>query len=133
MANEFKRMFPNASRSVVVANTDNPELFREGTYDQKTKADAVRPKLEPSGKSGALRARKGKDADSRHFLVRVTSIRRILLDEDNLCEKYVVDCCRYAGLLPSDRPGQTKIEVCQRKAGKEEDEATIVEIYELTP
>lgn len=65
--------------------------------------------------------------------MRVTSIRRRLIDEDNLCEKYAVDCCRYAGLLPGDGPGQTQIEIRQRKALKGEEEATLVEIYQLTP
>lgn len=73
-----------------------------------------------------------KRRDTRRFLVRVTSVRRRLIDEDNLCEKYAVDCCRYAGLLPGDGPGQTKIEVIQRKASKEEEECTVIEIFQLT-
>ncbi len=66
------------------------------------------------------------------FLVRITSCRRRLLDEDNLCEKYHVDLCRYAGVMPDDAPGEVKIEVCQKKTEKEETEKTIIEVYELT-
>lgn len=71
-------------------------------------------------------------ADSARFLVRVTSVRRRLIDEDNLCEKHVIDCCRHAGVIPDDRPGQTKIEVCQRKIQKWEAEHTLVEVFQLT-
>jgi len=63
------------------------------------------------------------------FLVRVTSYRRRLLDEDNLCEKFHVDLCRYAGIIPSDAPGQTKIEVSQKKVGSKEAEFVRIEIY----
>jgi hypothetical protein len=61
----------------------------------------------------------------------VTSLRRRLIDEDNLCEKYVVDCCRYAGLLPGDGPGTTEIKVRQKKVGSEAEECTVVEIFEI--
>ena len=64
------------------------------------------------------------------ILVRVTSIRNRLLDEDNLCEKYHVDLCRYAGALPDDTPDKVKIEVCQRKAAKGERERTEIVINE---
>lgn len=74
---------------------------------------------------------KEKAGDRPRLFVRVTSVRRRLIDEDNLCEKYAVDCCRYAGLLPGDGPGQTRIQVTQRKAGKEEPEQTVIEIFEI--
>jgi hypothetical protein len=62
------------------------------------------------------------------FLVRVTSIRTRLLDEDNLCEKYHVDLCRYAGIISGDEAGTAKIETSQRKAKKGEAEHTLIEI-----
>lgn len=64
------------------------------------------------------------------ILVRVTSVRVRLLDEDNLAEKYVVDCCRYAGLIPSDAPATTKIEVAQRKCEAGETEHVLIEIFQ---
>lgn len=69
-------------------------------------------------------------ADGR-FLIRLVSVRKRLADEDGLCEKYLVDCCRYAGLLPNDAPGICKIETTQRKAQKGEQEHT--EITIITP
>lgn len=130
---DIKRLFPNASRSVLAANLDHPEFPGIRASKQKEADDAVCPELEPSNRVGILPKGKAKKADTRRFLVRVTSIRSRLIDEDNLCEKFVVDCCRYAGLLPGDGPGQTKIEVSQRKVGKEEPESTLVEIFELNP
>lgn len=69
--------------------------------------------------------------NSYGFLVRVTSFRKRLLDEDNLCEKYHVDLCRYAGVLPCDSPDKVKIEVGQKKIGSKEVEKTLVEVWEL--
>lgn len=126
--------FPNASQSILDLADDSTVQPPNSKLPpaEREQALALRPKLERDPGNGALGARKAKAGDPRCFLVRVTSIRRRLIDEDNLCEKYLVDCCRYAGLLPGDGPGQTRIEVAQRKAGKEEDEATLVEIFEVS-
>jgi hypothetical protein len=71
--------------------------------------------------------------DSARFLVRVVSYRKRLLDEDNLCEKAIVDCLRYARIVPGDAPGTTRIETTQKKVGKGEAEKTLIEIYEIEP
>ena len=62
------------------------------------------------------------------ILVRIESIRKRLLDEDNLVSKYHTDLCRYAGLIPSDAPGICKIETTQRRAEKGEIEHTEITI-----
>jgi hypothetical protein len=62
------------------------------------------------------------------ILIRIESIRKRLLDEDNLVSKYHTDLCRYAGLIPSDAPGVCKIETTQRKAAKGEEERTEITI-----
>lgn len=112
----------------------NPELpERQECQGSKTSDHApVRAELERRDATGDVGKGKAKGGDSRRFLVRITSVRRRLIDEDNLCEKYVVDCARYAGAIPDDSPGTTRIETRQLKAEKEEDERTIVEIFELT-
>lgn len=84
--------------------------------------------MERDSEPGALGAAKEKAGDSGRILVRVVSVRKRLIDEDNLCEKYVIDCCRYAGLIPGDDPAGTKIETTQRKALKGEEEHTLIEI-----
>lgn len=89
-------------------------------------------KLESNLGNASLGAGEVQGRTGQKFLVRITSIRRRLLDEDNLCEKYHVDLCRYAGVIPDDEAGETKIEVCQKKAGKEEIERTVIEVYDYT-
>lgn len=88
-------------------------------------------KLESNSGNAALDSKKVQGQSGQKFLVRITSFRKRLLDEDNLCEKYHVDLCRYAGVLPDDAPGEVKIEVCQKKTGKEEPEKTLIEVFEL--
>jgi len=63
-------------------------------------------------------------------LVRFTSVRKRLLDEDNLCAKFHCDLLRYAGLISGDEPGKTSIKTTQRKAGKGEAEHTAIEIID---
>lgn len=88
-------------------------------------------KLESNPCNAALGQKEVQGRIGQKFLVRITSIRKRLLDEDNLCEKYHVDLCRYCGALPTDTPDEVKIEVCQKKAGKKEPEKTIVEVFEI--
>lgn len=122
--------FPNASPDLLARN---PQLCfsQERAGGEASDVAPVRPKLERHAAASAVGKKKPQAGDSRRFLVRVTSFRRRLIDEDNLCEKYVVDCCRHTGLLPGDGPAETKIEVCQVKAGKEETERTLIEIFAL--
>lgn len=111
---EILKRYPRASESFLRANA--------------TDGARPRPVVERSAGVGTLGPKKTKAVDPRKFLVRVTSFRRRLLDIDNLCEKFHVDCCRYAGILPSDAPGQTKIEVSQQKVASKEEERTEIEI-----
>lgn len=122
--------FPNASASFRAAN---PELFEpeKRARSEEGNAPPVRPELERRVADAAVGEKKAKGGDRQRFLVRVTSVRRRLIDEDNLCAKYVVDCCRNAGLIPDDCPATTRIETTQRKAGKEEQEHTLIEIFDL--
>jgi len=89
------------------------------------------PKLERIARDGALGKVQAQRGNSGRFLVRVISVRKRLLDEDNLCEKYHVDCCRYSGVLPKDSPGTAKIEVSQQKADEGAAEETRIEIYRI--
>lgn len=47
--------------------------------------------------------------------VRVTSFRVRLLDPDNLCPKYFIDCLRYANCIRDDRQQDITLEVRQEK------------------
>lgn len=85
-------------------------------------------KLEPASRNDPLATPQVKGANPPKFLVRVTSYRTRLLDEDNLAEKYHIDTCRYAGLLPSDAPGKAQIKTSQKKVGSKAEERTEIEI-----
>jgi hypothetical protein len=102
-------------------------------YGMRTVSVPVRKvaKLESNIRNAPLGSETIQGEPSQKFLVRITSIRKRLLDEDNLCEKYHVDLCRYAGVLPTDSPSQVKIEVCQKKAGKKDVEETIIEVFKI--
>lgn len=115
---QFDDLFPNASNATKQRNA----------HLLDSRPAAV---MEPSPGARALGTREAKKADNGRFRVRVESVRKRLLDEDNLCEKFVVDCCRYAELIPGDAPGETKIEVSQRKCGKGEEEHVNVSISRI--
>ena len=89
-------------------------------------------KLESSPGDAPLEAEAFQRQSGQGFLVRVTSLRTRLLDEDNMCEKYHVDLCRYAGVIPDDSPSEVKIEVCQKKAVKGEAEKITIEVFKIT-
>lgn len=116
--NEITSRFPKASEAFIRANL-------EAGYSG---ASAV---VECDFGNATLVAEKVQRPVSERFLVRVTSQRKRLLDEDNLCEKYHVDLCRYAGAIPDDAPDKLKIEVAQSKCGKNEPEQTVIEIFQI--
>lgn len=118
---QLKAIFPNASESFIASNADLSMRYR-GTPSI----------MESSPGSGALEQAQTKEHHSTRFLVRVTSFRRRLLDIDNLCEKFHVDCCRYSGVIPGDDPGQTQIEVTQKKVTAKEREFTRIQVYLMT-
>jgi len=120
---EILTRWPRASESFIRSNL--------GTASPNDPRPA--PKLERRPRNGALAKGKTEKPVPTRVLVRVTSYRCRLLDEDNLCEKYAVDCCRYAGLLPGDSAAEAKIEVCQEKVGSKAEERTVIEISPLSP
>ncbi len=112
---ELKRYFPNATASTLALADD-------------TGAPA---KLEPNPRASALEQGEAEALHTGRVLVRVTSVRKRLLDADNLCEKYHVDCLRYAGFLQNDSPAEVEIETRQRKAAKGEEECVTIELFAI--
>lgn len=128
--------FPHASRSVIQRNLEFGGDIDEAIAESDSDAEYSRQvaELERHFRDATLVAAKAQIQHTGRFLIRVTSCRRNLLDEDNLAEKYHVDCCRYSGLIPDDDPGKTKIEVSQEKVGSKDPEYTRIEIFAiLTP
>lgn len=121
--------FPNASQDVIALNAQRAELPKP--IENRPKVAFSDSKLERDPCDAALAKRPAKKADSSRYVVRIVSVRTRLLDEDNLCEKYVVDFLRYCRAIPDDAPGKTKIEITQRKAEKGEDEHTEIKVWKL--
>lgn len=88
-------------------------------------------KLESGLRDASLGTEQVQEKSRDRVLVRVESIRKRLLDEDNLCEKFHVDLCRYAGIISCDSPDKFKIEVGQRKTEKGELERTEITITRI--
>ena len=94
----------------------NPNDTGKAPIPQRAPSNAALVETQVQGRTGD------------RILVRIESIRKRLLDEDNLVSKYHTDLCRYSGLIPSDAPGVCKIETTQRKAEKGEAERTEITI-----
>lgn len=112
-ADFLRELFPNASPDFLNRNTGSPA------------------ELERHSRDGAVGQVQVQKRTGRRFLVRVVSYRKRLLDEDNLAEKYHVDLCRYAGILPSDEAGTTQIQTSQVKTVKGEEERVLIEVFEI--
>lgn len=102
-------------------------IASDGVSDSAN-SPVVPPVVERRPRAASLGKGKAKGGHPKRFLIRVKDFRHRLLDEDNLAEKYHVDCLRYAGLIPGDAPGQAKIEVSQEKIGREESPRVEIEI-----
>lgn len=116
----------------------NPELFNGNTpatpplpglgLPHADLSPSPHAKLERRPRPRALAKSKAQKGDSRRFFVRVISYRVRLLDEDNLCEKYGVDCLRYSGILPGDSAAEARIVTSQEKVSSKDEERTTYEI-----
>lgn len=72
-----------------------------------------------------------KETHTGRFRVGVISYRWRLIDPDNLCPKYFIDCLRYAEIIPDDRPEDIELSVKQIKCAKGEDR-TIITVEQIT-
>jgi hypothetical protein len=86
--------------------------------------------VERDSRDAPLGKKKVQGRVGERVLVCITSVRKRLIDEDNLAEKYHVDLCRYAGIISGDEASKTKIETTQRKAQKGEEEKVIIEVFQ---
>lgn len=126
MSADLAKLFPHASQSFLALNL--PES-RAAVVDR---GETPAPELERHLRNGPLAAGKAQDGHPSRVSVLVTSFRRRLLDEDNLAEKYHVDCCRYAGLLAGDEASRAQITTRQEKVRSKEDERTEILITAFT-
>ena len=112
---DIRRLFPNASASLLAANAQD---------------SGATPVVECPIGSRPLAAGEAQKADSSRLHIRIVSVRKRLLDPDNLSEKWILDCLRYCGAIRGDEPDKITLETTQRKAAKGEEEHTLVEIWD---
>ncbi len=108
--------YPRASESFIRANLSVGDT-------RKT------PLVESNPRHAPLEAKEVQGSTRPRILIRVLSIRKRLLDTDNLCAKYAVDQLRYHQFILNDSPELTTIETTQRKCLKDEAEHTEITIF----
>lgn len=97
---EIRKFFPNASASTIARNA----LHRVRPPDAQQEPN-------PGDEPVAEAPRAGPDPVFRR--VRITSYRKVLLDERNLWDAYFTDALVRAGILFDDSPQYCKVEVSQ--------------------
>lgn len=123
-AREFLRRFPNASKTAIAANCGSE-------VDIEANSAGTTPELERDSSDGSMGQSERKEAHPERVRVRFISVRKRLLDPDNLCEKYHLDCLRNSGAIAGDEPKKIILETTQRKTIKGEKEHTVIEIYDV--
>lgn len=106
-------------------------------YDAyQARRSASRPKPEQAVRHESVAEKAGEASHPKSIprrVVRITSYRRRLLDFDNLAGgcKYFLDCCKYAQLIPDDRPEDIILEVSQVKVRTKTEERTEITIEQI--
>ena len=101
-----------------------PHLQRKiNEYDQ-TNYPRQAPKLEQDSRNGPLAAKPIEAPMPGRVHIRFESVRKRLLDPDNISQKWALDCLRYIGVIRGDEPDKITLETTQRKAAKGEEEHT---------
>ena len=75
-----------------------------------------------------LATQKGEASHTSRVSIRVVSFRRRLIDPDNLCPKYFIDCLRYAEIIKDDSAAHVTIQTEQVKVSEKGDERTEITI-----
>ena len=89
------------------------------------------PLVERNPCAGTLATHEKQEGGAGRVHLRIVSIRKRLLDPDNLSVKWLIDCLRYSKIIRGDEPDKITLQVEQRKCGKGEAEAT--QIYITLP
>lgn len=93
-------------------------------------ADTREPaKLEQPIVQKLVRGKKDKDLGTETVRIEITDVRKRLTDDDNLCEKFLVDCLRREGYIKDDSVKYVRIFTTQRKCTNREEPHTLIEIY----
>ena len=107
----------------------NPALRAVNPQDTRTA-----PELERADRPSELAlARKDEKGCAERVHVCFTSVRKRLLDPDNVVCKWTLDALRFSGVLRGDEPDKITLEIKQRKAEKGEEEHTLIELFTHQP
>jgi hypothetical protein len=110
------------------------KLDPDGNYS-RTETNTPRvsnSKPKPVARKAFPNPNKAQERSEKRISLRITRHATRLLDEDNLAgAKLAIDQLRYAGIIPNDDPGSTKIILDQIKVKNKTEERTEIEIKEL--
>lgn len=95
-------------------------------YENNCEISSAKPEQVVRNESMAAKARESGNPNRVHVSIR--SFRRRLLDADNLCPKYFLDCLTYAEIIRDDAPKYIVLEVSQEKVRSKDQERTEIEI-----
>jgi Holliday junction resolvase RusA-like endonuclease len=73
----------------------------------------------------------GETKHPNRICIRIAGFRRRLLDPDNFCPKYFIDCLRYAKIIQDDSPEFITLETSQVKVKTKSEERTTITIEEI--
>lgn len=124
LTSRLRQRFPNASPSFWRLN--------EARFHAEDSGAAAVVERTPTGKreGGPVAAHPNQKGTAPRFRVCICSVRKRLLDADNICPKFTIDALRRKGIIRDDSPKHIILEVSQRKAAKGEEEHTEINIYE---
>lgn len=103
-------------------------LITDQTNDNPTHNLPPCPEPQQIIRHEPLATGEGKEAHAGQVHVRVVSYRTRLIDPDNLCPKYFVDCCRYGGFIKNDTAKEIEFSVSQTKVKTKAEECTEITI-----
>lgn len=95
-------------------------------YQARRAASGAKPQQVVRDEPVAEEKREAPNAN--RIRVRIEGFRRRLLDPDNLCPKYFVDCLRYCGFISDDRDQDITLEVSQTKVKTKAEERTEITV-----
>ena len=102
--------------------------LRKSNANHNTNNTGATAKLERIAGDEPLAASKGEKEASGRVHFKFVSVRKRLIDPDNVSVKWLLDCCRRIGLVAGDEHDKITLETAQRRANKNEEEHTEVTI-----
>jgi hypothetical protein len=103
----------------------NPQI----TYDDHTQNTRTDAELERNLSGSPLGKNQDESGTTTRVHIRFVSVRKRLIDPDNLAEKWLLDCLRNCRAIDGDEPEKITLETTQRKVTKGEAEHTRIDIY----